>query len=154
MTRKISRAVAEIASGQRSELFLGALDPKRDWGYAPEYVVAMWRILQLDEPTDLVISTGNSLSVGEFLDYCFDYVGLRAADFVRFDSRYLRPAEVDHLLGDSTKAQKVLELGELTSAKELAKIMVDFDMSKLSNDKLIDSPMGDLWEAEINSRVS
>ena len=151
VTRKISRAVAEIAAGRRTELYLGNLEASRDWGYAPEYVIAMWRMLQLDEPDDFVISTGDSFSVRDFAEFCFNHVGLNAEDHVRFDSRYLRPSEVDALCGDSAKATHILDLPRLTSAPELAKIMVEHDYKRLTETDLVDFPRSDLWTQEFRN---
>lgn len=151
VTRKISKGVAEIIQGKREEIYLGNLDAVRDWGYAPEYVVAMWRMLQEDSPGDFVISTGKPSSVKDFVGFCFEYAGLDPSDHVRFDDRYLRPSEVDYLLGDSSKAKESLSLPELTSAEELAKIMVDQDLKMLGDATLIDSPASELWLEETRS---
>src|SRR5690606_27423889 len=108
VTRKISEAVARIKLGLQDELGLGNLDAKRDWGYAPEYVEAMWRMLQRDEPADYVVGTGEHHTPQEFVDIAFAHVGLDPEDFVRVDPRFLRPAEVDTLLADPTKAREEL----------------------------------------------
>src|SRR5206468_3665290 len=108
VTRKITRAVGRIKHGLQSELFLGNLDAKRDWGYAPDYVDAMWRMLQHDAPEDFVIGTGETHSVREFLERAFGCASLDWKDFVRQDPKYLRPAEVDLLLADPTKAKEKL----------------------------------------------
>ncbi len=108
VTRKISRAVAAIKHGLQKELFLGNLDAKRDWGYAPEYVEAMWRIVQLGEGDDFVLATGESHTVQEFVEAAFAYADLDWKQFVKHDPRYERPAEVDVLLGDASKAKKIL----------------------------------------------
>ena len=109
VTRKITRAVARIAKGQQKELFLGNLDARRDWGYAPEYVVAMWKMLQKKQGDDYVLATGTDLSVKDFVKLSFNHVNLDWEKFVRFDEKYLRPTEVDSLVGDATKAQKALD---------------------------------------------
>ena len=114
VTRKITRAVARIAAGLQDELYLGNLDAVRDWGYAPEYVEAMWRMLQVDEPTDFVVATGIAYSVREFVALAFERAGLDWEKHVRFDDRYLRPSEVDALIGDAPRPKRVLGL-EATS---------------------------------------
>ena len=108
VTRKITMAVARIAAGLQDTLYMGNLDAARDWGYAKEYVEAMWRMLQADEPDDFVIATGTSYTVRDFLQIAFEHVGLDWEKHVRFDERYLRPTEVDNLIGDASKAEKVL----------------------------------------------
>lgn len=127
VTRKITRAVAEIMSGKRDSLYLGNLDAVRDWGYAPEYVAGMWAMLQRDEPDDYVLATGTSYSVRDFLRFAFDHVGLDWEKYVRFDRRYLRPAEVDSLIGDASHAASALGWKPKVMAPELAAIMVDAD---------------------------
>jgi GDPmannose 4,6-dehydratase len=129
VTRKISRAVAAIVKGKQKELFLGNLLAKRDWGYAKDFVEAMWLMLQQDRPDDYVIATGESHSVGEFCQEAFSLVGLNWQDYVKIDSRYFRPAEVDYLLGDPSKAKKQLGWTPRTSFKELVKIMVEYDLA-------------------------
>ena len=106
VTRKITRAIAHIEAGLQEKLFLGNLDSSRDWGYAPEYVEAMWMMLQQDEPDDFVIATGETHTVREFLDEAFAYAGLDPKKYVETDPRYFRPSEVDYLIGDSSKAKK------------------------------------------------
>ena len=128
VTRKITRAVAEIKAGRQNKLYLGNLDAKRDWGYAKEYVEAMWLMLQQDEPDDYVIATGETHSVREFLDEAFGYVGLDWHDYVETDPRYFRPAEVDLLVGDASKAKRKLGWQPRTTFKELVRLMVDADM--------------------------
>lgn len=134
VTRKISRAVAAIKQGLQSELFLGNLDAKRDWGYAPEYVEAMWRMLQQDQADDFVIATGETHTVREFAEAAFAHVDLDWKKYVKHDSRYERPAEVDLLIGDSTKAKKVLGWEPKVRFKDLVRIMVDADMELLSRE--------------------
>ncbi|MDC0835699.1 GDP-mannose 4,6 dehydratase [Leptolyngbya valderiana BDU 20041] len=131
VTRKITRAVARIVGGMQKKLFLGNLDAKRDWGYAKDYVRAMWLMLQQDEPDDYVIATNETHSIREFLDLAFTYVGLDWQDFVEFDPRYLRPAEVDLLIGDATKAKKNLGWEPSVTFEELVQLMVDADMAAL-----------------------
>lgn len=129
VTRKITRAIADILSGKQDLLYLGNLDSQRDWGYAPEYVEAMWLMLQQDTPGDLVIGTGESHSIQEFLELAFDYAGLDWEKYSRFDTRYTRPVEVDSLLADSSKARETLGWNPKIGFKELVPIMVDADMS-------------------------
>jgi GDPmannose 4,6-dehydratase len=135
VTRKITRAVARIKSGLQDKLYLGNLDAKRDWGYAPEYAEAMWMMLQHSEPLDLVIATGETHTVREFAQLAFDHVGLDWERYVEVDPNYFRPAEVDHLLGDPSKAKEVLGWEPKTSFEELVRIMVDGDV-KLLEDEL------------------
>ncbi|MGC9502604.1 GDP-mannose 4,6-dehydratase [Baaleninema sp.] len=131
VTRKITRAVARIVGGMQKKLFLGNLDSKRDWGYAKDYVRAMWLMLQQDEPDDYVIATNETHSIREFLDLAFTYVGLDWQDFVEFDPRYLRPAEVDLLIGDPSKAKKQLGWEPSVTFEELVHLMVDADLAAL-----------------------
>jgi GDPmannose 4,6-dehydratase len=131
VTRKITRALASIMAGRQSHLYLGNLDSKRDWGYAPEYVEAMWRILQHDEPGDFVISTGEAHTVRQFLDEAFGYVGLDWNNYVRIDPRYFRPTEVDYLLGDSSHAKDVFGWQPKVHFEDLVRIMVDADLEKM-----------------------
>jgi len=131
VTRKITRAVARIAAGQQSELFMGNLDSIRDWGYAPEYVEAMWRMLQHDTPDDYVVATNTAYTVRDFLKLSFSHVGLDWQKYVKFDERYLRPTEVDSLIGDPTKAQEVLGWTPRVLTPRLAAIMVDADIKAL-----------------------
>ena len=131
VTRKITMAVARIAAGLQDELYLGNLDARRDWGYAPEYTDAMWRMLQADEPNDYVVATGTSYSVGDFVRMAFEHAGLDWEKHVKFDPRYLRPTEVDDLIGDAGRAQEILGWQAQTYTPELVKIMVDADRAKL-----------------------
>ncbi len=134
VTRKISRAVARIRAGMQDTLYLGNLDARRDWGYAPEYVEAMWRMLQRDEPDDLVIATGESHSVREFVQLAFERMELDWERHVELDSRYLRPAEADHLLGDPSKAAARLGWEAGTRFEELVGLMVDGDVRLLEDE--------------------
>jgi GDPmannose 4,6-dehydratase len=134
VTRKITRAAARIAAGVQDALYLGNLDAVRDWGYAPEYVEAMWRMLQADEPDDYVIATGTQYTVQDFLQFAFEHVGLDWQKYVKFDARYLRPTEVDALVGDSSKAQKSLGWTPRVMTPELARIMVDADQKILEHE--------------------
>jgi GDPmannose 4,6-dehydratase len=132
VTRKISRAVAAIKHGLQKELFLGNLDARRDWGYAPEYVEGMWRILQFGEGDDFVLATGESHTVREFVEAAFAYADLDWKQFVKHDPRYERPAEVDVLIGDASKAKKILGWEPKVRFHELVRMMVDADMDLLS----------------------
>ena len=128
MTRKITRAVGRIKLGLQKELFLGNLDSLRDWGYAGDYVEAMWLAVQHDQPDDWVIATGDSHTVREFCEVAFAEVGLDYKDYVRYDPRYLRPAEVDHLCGDASKARRELNWKPKVGFTELVKMMVAADL--------------------------
>jgi len=132
VTRKITRAVARILGGVQKELVLGNLDAVRDWGYAPEYVEGIWRMLQADEPDDFVLATGSGYSVRDFLAFAFEHAGLDWQDFVKIDPRFNRPAEVDALIGDSTKMREKTGWAASVLPPELAKIMVDADKKMLS----------------------
>ena len=134
VTRKISRAVAAIKHGLQKELFLGTLDAKRDWGYAPEYVEGMWRILQHGEGDDFVLATGETHTVREFVETAFSHVDLDWKEFVKHDPRYKRPAEVDLLIGDPSKAKKILGWEPKVRFHELVRIMIDADMELLSRE--------------------
>jgi GDPmannose 4,6-dehydratase len=133
VTRKITRAVAHILAGQQDKLYLGNLDAKRDWGYAKEYVEAMWLMLQQEKPDDYVIATGETHSVREFLDEAFRHVGLDWNKYVALDERYLRPSEVDLLLGDASKAKRQLGWAPKTKFRDLVKLMVDADVQLLKD---------------------
>lgn len=135
VTRKITRAVAYIKAGLQKKLYLGNLDAKRDWGYAKEYVEAMWLMLQQDKPDDYVIATGETHSIREFCEEAFAHANLDWQQYVEFDKRYLRPAEVDILVGDASKAKRVLGWEPRTKFKELVRLMVDADINILE-DKL------------------
>jgi len=131
VTRKITRAVAHIVAGLEEKLYLGNLDAKRDWGYAREYVEAMWQMLQQNEPGEYVIATGETHSVREFLEEAFGQVGLDWEKYVAIDPRYLRPTEVDLLVGDASKAQRHLGWKPATKFKSLVKLMVQADIDLL-----------------------
>jgi len=131
VTRKITMAVARIVAGKQKKLYMGNLDAKRDWGYAKDYVRAMWMMLQQSTPDDYVISTGETHSVQEFLALAFGYVNLNWEDYVEFDDRYLRPAEVDLLIGDSTKARQKLGWKLSVNFEQLAALMVEADLQAL-----------------------
>ena len=133
VTRKITRAVAKIANGSKEKLFLGNLDAVRDWGYAKEYVESMWLMLQEDNPGAYVVATGVGATVRDFALAAFEHVGLDYKDHVEVDKRYERPTEVDSLIGDPSKAEKMLGWKATTHWKDLAKIMVDADVSKVKS---------------------
>jgi GDPmannose 4,6-dehydratase len=131
VTRKVTRAAAAIKLGLRDKLFLGNLEAKRDWGYAPEFVEAMWLMLQQEKPDDYIIATGETHSIRELLDVAFEHVGLDWQPFVEVDERYFRPAEVDILIGDASKAERLLKWKPKVRFKELIQIMVDADIAEL-----------------------
>ncbi|BDI17924.1 hypothetical protein ANSO36C_37260 [Nostoc cf. commune SO-36] len=131
VTRKITRAVAGIVAGKQKKIYMGNLDSKRDWGYAKDYVKAMWLMLQKDQPDDYVIATGETHSVREFLELAFNYVNLNWQDYVEFDERYLRPSEVDLLIGDATKARQNLGWTPSVTFEELVSLMVEADLQAL-----------------------
>jgi GDPmannose 4,6-dehydratase len=133
VTRKITRAVAAIKAGRQEHLYLGNIDSIRDWGYAPEFVEGMWRMLQVDEPDDFVLATGVKYSVRDFLDMAFSCVGLEWEDHVRFDDRYLRPTDVDELVGDARKAEQQLGWKASVLTPELVQIMVEADIKALEH---------------------
>ena len=132
VTRKIAKAAALIAAGLQNELYLGNMDAIRDWGYAPEFVEAMWMMLQADQPDDYVIATGFGYSVRDFVETTFKHVGLDWETHVRFDDRYLRPTEVDALVGDPSKAEALIGWKPKVLSPELARIMVDAEVKALS----------------------
>ena len=131
VTRKITRAAAAIAAGKQNEVYLGNLDAVRDWGFAKEYVEAMWLMLQADEPDDFVVATGTAYSVRDFVQFSFEHVGLDWEKYVKYDDRYERPTEVDALIGDSSKAASVLGWKAKVLTPELATLMVDADVAAL-----------------------
>jgi GDPmannose 4,6-dehydratase len=128
VTRKITRAAAAIKGGKQSYLYLGNLDARRDWGYAPEYVEVMWKMLQLEQPGDYVVGTGEAHTIREFLDEAFGYIGLDWHDYVKIDPRYFRPTEVDFLMADPSRARKALNWEPKIRFHELVRIMMDADM--------------------------
>ncbi|BFP51532.1 GDP-mannose 4,6-dehydratase [Streptomyces sp. CMC78] len=133
VTRKITRGVARIKAGLQDRLHLGNLDAVRDWGYAPEYVDAMWRMLQCDTPDDYVVATGEGVKVSQFLEYAFEHAGLDWREHVRYDPKYERPSEVDALIGDASKAEELLGWKPEVKSRELARIMVDADIRQLDD---------------------
>ncbi|MDJ0571036.1 MAG: GDP-mannose 4,6-dehydratase [Pleurocapsa sp. MO_192.B19] len=132
VTRKITRAVARIVEGTQKKLYLGNLDSKRDWGYAKDYVKAMWLMLQQDRPDDYVVATGETYKIKEFLDIAFDHVNLDWHNYVAFDPRYLRPAEVELLIGNPTKAKERLGWQPSVTFEQLVKLMVNADLAALN----------------------
>lgn len=135
VTKKITKAAARIAAGIQSKLVLGNLDAVRDWGYAPEFVEAMWLMLQADKPDDFVVATGTEYSVKDFLGFTFGSLGLDWAKYVEFDEQFLRPAEVDSLVGDPSKVKAVTGWAPKVLPPELAKIMVDSDLADLESSR-------------------
>jgi len=135
VTRKITKAVAEISLGTRDSLALGNLDARRDWGYAPEFVQAMWLMLQADEPQDFVVGTGSSFSVQEFVQAAFEYRGLTWVDYVTFDKGLTRPAEVDDLVGDASLAHEALGWKAKIAGLDLVPIMVDADIRAIESNE-------------------
>ena len=130
VTRKITRAVAAIKKGKQKELFLGNMDAKRDWGYAPEYVEGMWRMMQMDAPDDYVLATNETHTVREFVEAAFEHAGLDWQEHVKYDARYERPAEVDLLIGDPAKAREKLGWAPTVRFPELVRMMVDADLAR------------------------
>jgi GDPmannose 4,6-dehydratase len=139
VTRKITMAVARIVAGKQKKIFMGNLDSKRDWGYAKDYIKAMWAMLQKDQPDDYVIATGETHTVREFLERAFGYVNLNWEEYVEFDQRYLRPSEVDLLIGDSTKARQKLDWEPSVTFEGLVSLMVEADLQALG----LTSPNGE-----------
>ncbi len=137
VTRKITRAATRIKLGLQDKLYLGNLEAKRDWGFAGDYVRAMWLMLQQDRPDDYVIATGESHPVREFVEEVFDYLGLDWQKYVEIDPRYFRPTEVDHLQGDASKAKKILGWEPKVKFKELARLMTDADMKLAERERIL-----------------
>jgi GDPmannose 4,6-dehydratase len=135
VTRKITLGVAKIVKGLASELWMGNLDSVRDWGYAPEYTEGMWRMLQADEPTDFVLATGTAYTIRDFLTFAFEHAGLDWQEYVKFDPKFLRPTEVDVLIGDAGKAKSVLGWEATVLPPQLAQLMVDADIARLEGAK-------------------
>jgi GDPmannose 4,6-dehydratase len=131
VTRKITMAVANIVKGNQKEIWMGNLDSIRDWGYAPEYTDGMWRMLQASDPEDFVLATRSAYTIKDFLAFAFEHVGLNWEDYVKFDPKFLRPTEVDELIGDASKAKSKLGWEAKVFPPELAKIMVDADIARL-----------------------
>ena len=161
LTHKVTRAVARIKAGQQNKLYLGNLDARRDWGYAPEYVEAMWLMLQQDQGDDYVIGTGEAHTVREFVEEAFTYADLDWNEFVEFDSRYLRPTEVDYLKADASKAKKKLGWEAKVNFRELAAIMVDADLEAIGllpvgyGKRLLETKFSDWhqWPSAVTSTI-
>ncbi len=137
VTRKITRAATRIKLGLQEKLFLGNLEAKRDWGFAGDYVEAMWRMLQQDQPDDYVVATGESISIRAFLDLTFGALDLDWQKYVEIDPRYFRPAEVDHLEGDPAKARRILGWEPKTDVRTLAKMMIETDMNLAQRERVL-----------------
>jgi GDPmannose 4,6-dehydratase len=156
VSRKITRALAGILAGRQQKLYLGNLKAARDWGYAPEYVEAMWRILQQDEADDYVVGTGESHTVQDFLDEAFGYVNLDWREYVEIDARYYRPTEVDYLCADTSRTRQRLQWAPIITFRELVRIMVDADMEELGltapgeGRRAVEKKLGQ-WHAWANS---
>lgn len=159
VTRKITRAIASIKAGKQNHLYLGNLESKRDWGYAPEFVEAMWLMLQQEKADDFVIGTGEAHSVREFLEESFGYVGMDYKEYVRIDERYFRPTEVDYLLSDPTKANQQLKWQPKVKFHELIRIMMDADLELMGikhpgeGQKIVEEKFGDWhnWNHQVVS---
>jgi len=151
VTRKITMAISNILAKKQQFLYLGNLEPKRDWGYAPEYIEAMWKILQSDTPDDFVVGTGQQHSVQEFVEQAFSYAGLNWKEYVRSDPKYFRPTETEDLAADSTKVKRVIGWEPKIQFKELVKIMIDADMRKAGltpigeGDKILNKKFPNKW---------
>jgi GDPmannose 4,6-dehydratase len=154
VTRKITRGLAAILAKKQSCLYLGTLETKRDWGYAPEYVQAIWKILQQDNPDDFVLGTGRSHSVKEFLEQVFSYAGLDWKKYVKIDPRYFRPTEAEEIVADDSKAKKKLNWQPRVTFNDLGKIMLDADMRKIGlnpvgeGDRILKEKFPDRWWGE------
>jgi GDPmannose 4,6-dehydratase len=161
LTRKVTRAVARIKAGLQPKVYLGNLESKRDWGYAPEYVEFMWRMLQQEKPDDFVIGTGETHSVGEFVEEAFSYAGLDWQDYVEVDSRYFRPTEVDLLQADASKAARDLGWQARVKYRDLVRIMVDADFEAIGLEpigeglKVLEDKFGDWhsWDTGVTAVI-
>lgn len=159
LSRKVTRAIARIKAGRQARLYLGNLDARRDYGYAPEYVEAMWQMMQLDEPVDLVIGTGVAPTMREFTDEAFSYAGMDWKEYVEIDPRYFRPTEVDDLRADASRARRVLHWSPKVTYPELARIMVDADLEGVGlepigeGNEILKSKFGDWhrWETGVTA---
>jgi GDPmannose 4,6-dehydratase len=141
VTRKITKAAARISAGMQDKLYLGNLDAIRDWGYAPEYVKGMWQMLQQEDSSDFVLSTGKAASIKDFLDSAFSHLNLTWQDHVLIDDRYMRPTEVDALIGDASKAKETFGWEAKVHYQELARIMVDSELASIQDPNFIDQPL-------------
>jgi GDPmannose 4,6-dehydratase len=159
VTRKITRAVAAILAGKQKNLYMGNLEARRDWGYAPEYIEFMWSMLQHDQPLDLVIGTGEAHTVREFLEEAFEYVGLDYQDYIQIDPKYFRPTEVDYLLADARKAKALLNWEPRVMFQDLVRIMVDADLELIGLEspgegrRILETKFGDWhrWDDQVVS---
>jgi GDPmannose 4,6-dehydratase len=151
VTRKITRSIVNILAGKEKNIYLGNLKAKRDWGYAPEYVQYMWKMLQINKPSDYVLGTCESYTVEEFVKTAFSYVGLNWEKIVEIDPRYYRPLEPEDLVADANKARRLLNFRPKIKMKELVKIMVDADMRRIGlqpigeGDALLKKTFSDRW---------
>jgi GDPmannose 4,6-dehydratase len=150
VTRKITRAAARIKLGLQEKLYLGNLDAKRDWGHARDYVEAMWLMLQADQPNDYVVATGEAHSVREFVEAAFGYLGLDWQQHVEVDPRYLRPTEVNHLLGNPQKAMKLLGWKPRVTFAELVRVMLDYDLEAARQEQTLRRAGHDVAESEMS----
>ena len=152
VTRKISKAVGRISVGIQSKLTLGNLDAHRDWGFAGDYVEAMWKILQYDNADDWVIATGKTYSVRDFAKKAFDYVGLNSEDYIETSEKYLRPNEVQYLLGDPSKAKKLLDWEPKLKFDDLVRLMVDHDLNEAKKEMTLlnEGLISPTWENPVN----
>jgi len=148
VTRKITMAAARIKAGLQSSLYLGNLDARRDWGFAGDYVDAMWRIVQQDNPDDFVIATGETHSVQEFCEEAFSLLDLEWKEYVKHDPRYNRPSEVDLLLGNAAKARRLLDWEPKVSFKELTRMMIESDMTLARQELAVQMAGGTIATAE------
>ena len=155
VTRKISKAVGRISVGIQSKLTLGNLNSYRDWGFAGDYVEAMWKILQHHEPDDWVVATGETHSVEEFAEQAFSYVELNHQDYIQTSEKYLRPNEVEYLLGDSNKVEKKLNWKPKVTFKELVKLMVEHDINEAKKEYTLlkEGLISPTWEHPVNPKV-
>jgi GDPmannose 4,6-dehydratase len=154
VTRKITIGISDILSKKKNYLYLGNLNPRRDWGYAPEYVECMWQMLQQESADDFVVGTGKAHSVREFLEAAFSYVGLKPDDYVKIDQRYFRPTETEELIADSTKAKRILKWKPRIGFEDIVKIMVDADMRSAGltpigeGDKILEKLSNKWWKVD------
>jgi GDPmannose 4,6-dehydratase len=161
LTRKVTRAVARITGGLQEHVYLGNLDSRRDYGYAPEYVELMWRMLQHDSPDDYVVGTGVAPTMKEFVREAFEYAGMEWQKYVKIDERYFRPTEVDYLEADSSKANEILGWSPKITYRQLARIMVDADMEAVGLEpigeglKILDEHFGDWhrWDTGVTALI-
>lgn len=149
VTRKITRSAARISRGLDSQLALGNLSARRDWGYAPDYVIAMWKMLQLDEPSDLILGTQTSMSVRDWAEKAFGLVGLEVDQYLVHDERYLRPNEVDDLVADASRAREILDWDSNMHGDKLLEVMVAHDLGLIDDPNLVDEPKSETWVSHL-----